>query len=208
MRSEADAALSLLSAAAVRERAHRMLEAGLADRLPHFRIDLRRLDDAAALTIAITRDAYPDLAIPFHSRWRHFVVDGADRWAGRAEAVEWKDAAARARAEFDLAIVSVLLDAGAGAQWRYRDRDGRAIGRSEGLAIASLDMFVDGLFSSDPQHPLRADAAKLAALADGDLAAGFQATATNPLAGLAGRADLLRRLGANDRGCPSCLCRP
>jgi Protein of unknown function (DUF1688) len=195
VRSETDAALSLLSAAAVRQRAHRMLEAGLADQLPHFRVDLRRLDDAAALTIAITRDAYPDLAIPFHSRWRHFVVDGADRWAARANVVKWKDAASRARAEFDLAIVSVLLDAGAGAQWRYRDQEGRAIGRSEGLAIASLDMFVDGLFSSDPQDTLRADAAKLAALADGDLAAGFQANATNPLAGLAGRADLLRRLG-------------
>ncbi len=203
MRSETDAALSLLSAAAVRERAHRMLEAGLADRLPHFRVDLRRLDDAAALTIAITRDAYPDLAIPFHSRWRHFVVDGVDRWAARADAVKWKDAAARARAEFDLAIVSVLLDAGAGAQWRYRDREGRAIGRSEGLAIASLDMFCNGLFSSDPHDPLRADAAKLGALSDDDLADGFQATATNPLAGLAGRADLLRRLGRTIAAAPA-----
>ncbi len=180
-----------------------MLEAGLADRLPHFRVDLRRLDDAATLTITITRDAYPDLAIPFHSRWRHFVVDGADRWAARADALEWKDAAARARAEFDLAIVSVLLDAGAGAQWRYRDHGGRTIGRSEGLAIASLDMFVDGLFSSDPQDPLRADAAKLAALADGDLAAGFQANATNPLASPAGRADLLRRLGRTIPAAPT-----
>ncbi len=203
MRSEAHAALSLLSAAAVRERAHRMLEAGLADRLPHFRVDLRRLDDAATLTITITRDAYPDLAIPVHSRGRHFVVDGADRWAARADALEWKDAAARARAEFDLAIVSVLLDAGAGAQWRYRDHGGRTIGRSEGLAIASLDMFVDGLFSSDPQDPLRADAAKLAALADGDLAAGFQANATNPLASPAGRADLLRRLGRTIPAAPT-----
>ncbi len=203
MRSETDAALSLLSAAAVRERAHRMLEAGLADRLPHFRVDLPHLDDAAALTIAITRDAYPDLAIPFHSRWRHFVVDGEDRWAARADAVKWKDAAARARAEFDLAIVSVLLDAGAGAQWRYRDHGGRAIGRSEGLAIASLDMFGDGLFSSDPQDPLRADAPKLAALADDDLAAGFQAGATNPLAGFAGRADLLRRLGRTIAAAPA-----
>jgi hypothetical protein len=117
--------------------------------------------------------------------------------------VKWKDTAARARAEFDLAIVSVLLDAGAGPQWRYRDQGSRAVGRSEGLAIASLDMFVDGLFSSDPHDPSRADAAKLVALADSDLAAGFQAGATNPLAGLAGRADLLRRLGRTIAAAPA-----
>src|SRR5580693_1090151 len=103
-----------MSAAAVRERAHRMLDAGLADRLPHFRVDPRRLEDAADLTLAVTREAYPALDIPFHSRWRHFVVDGEDRWASAcalsAGAVHWQDAAARARAEFDLAIVSVLLD--------------------------------------------------------------------------------------------------
>src|SRR5580692_6754909 len=110
-----------------------MLEAGLADRLAHFRVDLDRLDVAADLTVAVTRAAYPTLDIPFHSRWRHFVTGGADRWALLAAS------AARARAEFDLATVSVLCDAGAGPDWRFRDpASGREIGRSEGLAIASL----------------------------------------------------------------------
>src|SRR5262245_45882920 len=51
-------------------------------------------------------------------------------------------AAARGRAAFDLAITSVLLDAGAGASWRYRDEaTGIVASRSEGLALASLRWF-------------------------------------------------------------------
>jgi hypothetical protein len=180
----------------VRERAQLMLEAGLADRLAHFRIDLDRLDAAADLTVAVTRAAYPSLDIPFHSRWRHFVIDGVDRWAALAATAAWPDAAARARAEFDLAVVSVLLDAGAGPTWRYRDAStGRDIGRSEGLALASLAMFADGLFSESPRDPLRVDAPRLWELTDASLVNGFQAGPSNPLTGIAGRADLLRRLG-------------
>jgi len=40
----AQTALSLVSAEAVRTRAHRMLDLGLADALPHFRVHLDRLD--------------------------------------------------------------------------------------------------------------------------------------------------------------------
>ena len=149
MATEADA-LSLLTAEAVRSRAEMMLAAGLHDGLAHFRIDLDRMDDVADAVLATIQKAYPSLKIPFHARWRLFVVGGADRWADVADRVSWPDTATRARAEFDLAIVSVLLDAGAGAAWRYRDeRSGKAIGRSEGLAIASLDMFVSGAFSSE-----------------------------------------------------------
>jgi hypothetical protein len=194
--TETAAALSLLSAQAVRERAQRMLALGLDDKLTHFRVDLARLDEAAELTLAITREAYPTLDIPFHSRWRHFVVDGVDRWASLADAAKWSDKAARARAECDLAIISVLLDAGAGPQWRYRDRaSGGTIGRSEGLAIASLVMFAEGMFAAAGGDPYRADAAKLDALADAALETGFQVAPGNALLGVAGRAALLRRLG-------------
>ncbi len=202
--TDTEAARSLLTAAAVRARANMMLEAGLADRLEHFRIDLAGLERAADLTVAVTREAYPALNIPLHARWRHFVVDGDDRWAALAASVPWPDPAARARAEFDLAIVSVLLDAGAGPDWRYRDAvTGRAIGRSEGLALASLNMFRDGLFSADARNPLRVDADRLAELTSEALAAGFQAGPDNPLAGLEGRADLLRRLGRTVAAAPS-----
>jgi uncharacterized protein DUF1688 len=197
VKSEAAAAFSLLSAQAVRERAHRMLSVGLDDKLPHFQIDLRRLDAAVDLVVDTTRQNYPSLVVPFHSRWRHFVFNGEDRWAAIDKKANWRDAASRARAAFDLAVVSVLLDAGAGPQWLYRDAaTGRSAGRSEGLALASLDMFARGIFSSNPDDPLRADAEGLMRLSDANVGDGLQVSTSNPLIGMTGRADLLRRLGA------------
>ncbi len=196
MNSDTAAANSLLSAHAVRTRAQRMLALGLEDSLSNFWVDLTRLDDAAELVTATMRKAYPSLDIPFHSRWRHFVVDGIDRFDEIAKKGDFIDRAARARAEFDLAIVSVFLDAGAGMQWRYFDApSGEHIGRSEGLALASLDMFARGVFSANPADPLRVDAAVLARLTPAQLIEGFQVTDDNSLVGLEGRAALLRTLG-------------
>ncbi len=192
--SEASAALTLLSARAVRERAHRMLGLALDDKLSNFRIRSDRMDGVVDLVLQVTREAYPGLDVPFHSRWRHFVVNGEDRWVPAAN--RWSDPAARARAEFDLAIISVFLDAGAGPAWRYRDsRSGLDIGRSEGLALASLAMFERGTFSADPRDPLRADGAALARLAVAEVADGLQVSDDNPLVGLEGRVELLRSLG-------------
>jgi len=194
--SERDLALSLLSSGAVRERAQEMLAAGLGGALPNFAVTLERLAPTADFVTGIIREKYPSLKVPLHARWRHFVFGGRDLWAPIAARARWSDASARARAAFDLAIVSVLLDAGAGADWHYQDaRTGTTIGRSEGLALASLRMFEGGLFSADARDPLRADAERLAALTRDDLAGGFQVGPRNPLAGLDGRAALLARLG-------------
>jgi hypothetical protein len=52
----------------------------------------------------------------------------------------------------DLFFVSVLLDAGAGDQWRYVEPGtDKEYERSEGIAVASLYMFKDGAFSSKKQ---------------------------------------------------------
>jgi hypothetical protein len=193
---EASAALTLLSATAVRERAHRLLSLGLDDKLPNFRIHSEKMDGVVDLVLKTTRDAYPSLDVPFHSRWRHFVAGGENRWAKIAASTTWSDRAARARAEFDLAMVSVFLDAGAGPTWRYRDsQSGLAIGRSEGLGLASLAMFEGGAFSANPRDPLRVDANALARLSVADVARGLQVSDTNPLVGLEGRVELLRSLG-------------
>lgn len=191
-----DRAAALLSGAAVRVRTRRLYDLGLAGKLEHFTLVTDRLPALAARVAATTRAAYPDLAVPFHARWRHFVHAGCDHWRRLDAATAWPSPQARARAAFDLAIVSVLLDAGAGAAWRYRDpATGDRVGRSEGLALASFDLFAAGVFSSDPAEPLRADAARLAAFTVSDLATGFQVGPDNPLEGLAGRAGLLNRLG-------------
>jgi hypothetical protein len=202
MSSKSAAAFSLLTAQAVRERAARMLALGEAGKLANFRVDLSRLDAVADLVIATMRKTYPALDVPFHSRWRHFRYAAEDRYA--AIAGKTGDRMARARAAFDLAIVSVLLDAGAGPQWRYRDAaTGKTIGRSEGLALASLDMFARGAFSSDPSDPLRADAATLIAMTTEKLRHGFVVSDANPLVGLEGRAALLRALGRRAQENPS-----
>lgn len=188
------AARSLLTASAVRERAGRMLALGLEGQLIAFSVAMDRLPEAADRVVAVIREAYPSLAIPFHARWRHFVVKGRDLGADLLAGIA--DLAARARAAFDLAIVSVLLDAGAGMAWRYRDAaTGAELSKSEGLAIASLRMFEAGAFADDGVSP-RADAARLQALTAEAIAAGFQVSEANPLVGLEGRAALLRRLGA------------
>lgn len=191
-----EVAEALLSAAAVRERTGRLFALGEMGNLEHFVLDLAAMPALAKRVAAVTRKAYPTLDVPFHARWRHFVHRGEDRWRALAARTRWANPADRARAAFDLAITSVLLDAGAGPQWRYRDpATGDAIGRSEGLALASFDMFACGAFSADPADPLRADADKLVNLSISDIAQGFQVSDENPLEGLEGRVALLNALG-------------
>jgi len=131
--------------------------------------------------------------VPYHSRWRHFSAGGVDRAAQIAPGADPEEAA---RARIDLAVVSVLLDAGAGARWRFRDAEtGQILLRSEGLAVASLRAMEAGLFSADPAKPWRADAAALSQITPEALARAFQHAVGNELAGIEGRAALLRRLG-------------
>jgi hypothetical protein len=196
-------ARALLSAAAVRERAQELAEIGLDGGLEHWRVRLDQLPAVAGFVAETIRQRYPDLAVPFHARWRHFALGGKDLWAARANHTRWVDPAARARAEFDLAITSVLLDAGAGGRWRYDDPEtGLSAARSEGLAIASLRLFEQGVLSADARDPLRADARTLQGLGEGVLAQAFQVSPDNLLVGLDGRADLLRRLGAQANARP------
>ena len=188
------AAKSLLSASAVRERAHKMLALG--DGLPNFRVDSGRLDETAKLVIDTTRAAYPTLDVPFHSRWRHFDIDGFDYWDEIDKAMAWPSPEERSRTAFDLVIVSVLLDAGAGPGWKFvYPVSGETVSRSEGLALASLVMFRNCEFSKWPSYPLRVDAEMLQEFTEAKLIEGFQVRKDNPLQGVAGRVALLRKLG-------------
>jgi len=186
--------IALRSAAAVQARCALVHEWVATGHSRHFTLDEGRLESAAALVAQVTRAAYPDLVIPPHSRWRHFAAGGRDRWS--ALRLDGVDAMTRARIAIDLAVVSVLLDAGAGAAWSYRERDtGQVFARSEGLAVASFEMFCAGAFSSDRAQPLRVDGKALKGLDVAALAAGFQVTERNPLVGLAQRRALLTGLG-------------
>ena len=91
-------------------------------------------------------------------------------------------------------------------------------GRSEGLAVASWVMFMDGVFSSHPEDKLRVDgtsahssvafpvdeptlisfssASALKSLAVEKLAKHLQVSESNPMEGLEGRCNLLIKLGS------------
>jgi hypothetical protein len=144
------------------------------------------------------RDYAPDYdKIPAHSRWSHFEVGGRPRvdqllqsWPSSVDVQE------RTRRLIDLFLVSVLLDAGAGTRWTYKSKEsGKIYKRSEGLAVASLEMFKAGCFSSEASEPCQVDSVGLKRLSLQQLARGLQVSENNPMAGLEGRAGLLSRLG-------------
>ena len=171
-----------------------MLALGLAGKLTSFTVDLDALEKTADYVVETIRTNYPDLKIPFHARWRHFTFGGRDLWGKLAAGIGDRDE--RSRAGFDLAIISVLLDAGAGMAWRFREPATGETSRSEGLALASLRMFESGIFSLHPGNRYRADASKLKAITPKDVARAFQVSEANPLVGVEGRAALLNALGA------------
>jgi hypothetical protein len=101
----------------------------------------------------------------------------------------------RTRRLIDLFLVSVLLDAGAGTKWKYKSlENGKIYRRSEGLAVASLEMFKAGIFSSDKDQPFQVDSAALKRLTVITMAKGLQISDDNPIEGLQGRTGLLIRL--------------
>ena len=182
-----DAVEQLRDPVTIRERARNIFDSELS----HFEIRLDRLESVVETVRQTTCRRYPKGDIPVHGRLRHF----GDRLQDLEERLRRLDTAERARTQIDLVIVSVLLDAGAGDAWRYRDpATGRELARSEGLAIASYDLFVAGAFSHTGEP--RVTAAGLDRLEESDFARGFQVGPSNPLVGLSGRAALLRGLGA------------
>lgn len=190
----------LRQADTIRERCRNIARGVEAGRSRHFTLDPRRLDAVADRVAALTRSRFPQGGIPYHSRWRHFEAGGVDRKAEMDALLAGRPAAELARARIDLALVSVLLDAGAGPQWSYAEvlgdgRPGAVYSRSEGLGVASFRAFLAGRFSSDPAQPLQVDATALMKIDAAALAALFHAGQANPLVGLEGRAALLRRLG-------------
>ncbi|KAK5689245.1 hypothetical protein LTR17_026411 [Elasticomyces elasticus] len=193
-----DPAGYLRSIYAVRERSRYVLDKAKRNQLRHFTVDMSKFADTANYVVMIIkRDFDPDYSsIPPHGRWQHFEVGGRPRvdqlmatWPSAVDNME------RTRRLMDLFLVSVLLDAGAGTKWQYKSKEsGKMYKRSEGLAVASLEMFKTGLFSSNPDVPCSVDAGGLRRLTTEKMAKGLQVTADNPLDGLEGRTQLLIRL--------------
>lgn len=125
----------------------------------------------------------------------------------------------RTRRLVDLFFVSVLLDAGAGDDWKWTEPGhGHVYERSEGIAVASLYMFKELAFTikEDTRAPL-VDGKHLSIMKISEpnavtnlrlgkglkdmkteiLIEGFQISESNPMLGVESRADLLRSLGTS-----------
>ncbi len=184
----------LLSPAAIRDRAKAVFDytekgQGMFEYHP------KKLKGTVDYVLKVIKDQYPDLKIPFHSRWGHFRAGGIDRAGYLRKAIVNLDKMEQARIQLDLVITSVLLDAGAGATWRYtEEQSGKPFARSEGLGVASYHMFLKGAMSSDGKA-LRADAVGLKKIKAKQIEKFFQVSKSNPLLGVEGRAKLLNNLG-------------
>ena len=129
-----------------------------------FKLNESHLEFASEIVVDSIQQKYPTYDIPLHSRWRHFEIENTHSLQKLNTETKEYSSIERARTGLDLIIPSVLLDAGAGPNWRFKTESGISLSRSEGLAIASLEMFLSGLFSNDSNQPLRTDAEALANL--------------------------------------------
>ncbi len=180
----------------IRERSNQLYQRALEKNSQPFSLDLSKLEQCCDFVLSFARKSNPTLKVPFHSRWRHFQVGNIDRVSNiKSHPLFPIDAKEQGRLWYELTLISVLLDAGAGEKWHYYEQKSQqTFTRSEGLAVASLDMFMEGLFSSDLNTPLQANIKGLSNLSQEALATGMQTSDTNPLLGLEGRTRLLNAL--------------
>lgn len=188
---------TLMDPRTIRKRSQAILELVKHDKSAYFALDSEKMTSTASFVIDVIQDNYPNLDIPYHSRWRHFEVGGIDRIKQMEEQFSSLPLEERGKILYELVIISVFLDAGAGQYWHYQEPEtGVEYSRSEGLALASLSLYQSGVFSLDPSEPFRIDAARLLSLSEKELCQGFQVSPTNPLEGISGRIALLNRLGS------------
>ncbi|TCD69763.1 hypothetical protein EIP91_006299 [Steccherinum ochraceum] len=186
---------------AIRERCTRVHELAKQGKLQYFEYHPEHEDAVALFCLdIIKRDFGTNFAsIPPHGRWRHLDAGRArvepliSKWKALASPPDTKEICKRL---IDLFLVSVLLDAGAGNVWTYHETtSGQKFSRSEGLGVASINMFEEGFFSSDPSNPHQVDADGLLRITAQKTSAAMQVSLTNPMVGIEGRTSLLSNLG-------------
>lgn len=151
----------LLSLNSVRERCYKVQEAANRNRLLHFDVDQSKLEDMIQFVILIIkRDFDSPSDIPVYGRWRHFDIGGRPRlnnlistWASLGQCT-----LEQTRKLIDILVIAVLMDIKPCQTWSYIEHaTGRAFKRKDGIAIAILELFLNGFFSNDPANPHRVD---------------------------------------------------
>lgn len=161
----------------------------------HFHFHEEKIGPTVDFVMQTIRQNYPDMNIPFHSRWGHFRPGNVDRSLWLKARIKDMDPIEQARIKWDLVIPSVLLDAGAGPAWKYFEKEtSREYTRSEGLGVASFHLFMSGAFSRDGKS-LQSTSEGLKKVTPKLIEEFFQVTHNNPLVGVEGRTSLLQNLG-------------
>jgi hypothetical protein len=191
----------LLTTDAIRERSKKLFDLNVEGK-GHFIYHPEKWDEVTEFVYQVILENYPDLNIPFHSRLGHFRP-------GKIERINWPELELnklnneeKVKLLIDLIIPSVLLDAGAGDTWKFKEaKTNLEFNRSEGLGVASFHMFLNKKFSSKNLHQTDADG--LLNLTKEILENDFQVSTTNPLVGVEGRLYLLQSLGKVMKNNPS-----
>jgi len=181
----------LLTPVAIRNTTKKIYDLALSGKT-NFSVDESKIEACSDFVLEVINKNYPDHNIPFHSRWGHFKVGNIDREKKFNDLLSDLSPIDRARTKLDLVITSVLLDAGAGKDWKYLEGE-NYFNRSEGLAVASYYLFTDKSLSSG--NKLESNAEGLSNLTKEILENAFQVTSSNPLIGVDGRLNLLKSLG-------------
>ena len=187
----------------IRQQSQRIFQLVCDNKSQYFSFDKEKMNSTAALVADLILKNYPDLNVPYHSRWRHFEVGGCDRIHQLRARLHGKSVSEFGKIWYELVIISVLLDAGAGVEWKFYDTTTQQYySRSEGLALASLELYCSGALSTQKDDPFRVDANALSTLSSDTLAKAFQVTEQNPILALEGRTQLLNQLGEVLKGNP------
>lgn len=183
----------LLTTKAIRERSKKLFDLNLNGN-GHFQYHPEKWEEVTQFVYDVILENYPDLNIPFHSRLGHFRPGKVERLNFEEVGLNKLSNLEKFKLLVDLIIPSVLLDAGAGDVWKFKEeRTGLTLNRSEGLGVASFYMFINKRFSS--KNLVQTDADGLFNLTLETLEQDFQVSKENPLVGSLGRLNLLRSLG-------------
>lgn len=113
---------ALSDPATIRARCAAVLRAAENNDSPNFTIARTQLPLLAERVAALALKRFPGRDQPVHSCWRHFEAGGVARTAELDAALAGRSPDEAARARFDLAVLTALLDAPPGPQWSFSEQ--------------------------------------------------------------------------------------
>ncbi|ORX52807.1 DUF1688-domain-containing protein [Hesseltinella vesiculosa] len=178
----------------LREQCLKIQQLANKNQLRHFDVDSTKFQDMVDL-----RDyqGMPD-QMPMYGQWYRFGCHGQIKTLLQS----WQGVSPLAQTQrlVDLFVVASALDVESVSRqrsWHYKDpKTSRAIGGSQGIAMATLDLFKAGAFSCDPQDPFRVDGEKLKTPGQPThFRVSLQPKSASHLPGLEDRLSLLQHIG-------------